>query len=78
MIQRIIIHTLYKGYVFLKLEKYAQALKYYNKILKIDPDYNALLNNIGVIIDALKNYNEAIRCYDKLLKINPNDVYAVY
>ena len=57
--------------------RYEEAIKYYDKILEINPeDQKALLNNGSVLIE-LDKFEEAIKYYDKILEINPNNVKAL-
>ena len=57
--------------------KYEESIKYYDKILEINPnDVNALLNKGSIFIE-LDKFDESIKHYDKILEINPNDVNAL-
>ena len=48
-----------------------QALKYYQKSLKIDPKYADAQNNIGTIWYERKRYGKAIRAYEKAISMRP-------
>jgi tetratricopeptide (TPR) repeat protein len=73
-----------KGLSLYNQRKYHEAIKYYDKALKLNPDFVEALNNKGnAIIQILKNnlsldklsgYKKAIDCYNKALEINPSDV----
>jgi len=57
--------------------KYEESIKYYDKILEVNPnDANALLNKGSVLIE-LNKFDEAIKYYDKILEVNPNDANAL-
>ncbi len=66
------------------LAKYKQdistALKYYDQVIKIDPEDNIALNNIGANLIQLGNASEAKKYFDKALQLNPeypNTHYAL-
>ena len=44
----------------------------YKKILKIDPDHLAVLNNLGVIFQKLRENQKAKEWFEKAIEINPN------
>src|ERR1700687_353282 len=46
-----------------------QALKYYQKSLKVDPKYADAQNNIGTIWYERKRYGKAIRAYEKAIAL---------
>lgn len=58
------------GYQHHKLDRFEEAVEYYDKALAIDPVYVAALNNKGSAYDNLGLFNKAIECYDKLLEID--------
>ena len=47
------------------------AMRCYQKSLKLDPRNSNVLNNLGTVYDSLKNYGMAERMYRKALKIDP-------
>ena len=47
------------------------AINFFDKALKIKPDFVEALNNKGYALYNLRKYNEVIEWYDKALKINP-------
>ena len=57
--------------------RHEESIKYYDKILEINPkDQKALLNK-GSVLSDLERYEESIKYYDKILEINPNHVKAL-
>ncbi len=57
--------------------RYEESIKYYDRILEINPeDQKALLNKGSVLIE-LDEFNNAIIYYDRILEINPNNVKAL-
>ena len=57
--------------------RYEEAIKYYDKILEIDPEDQKALLNKGSVLKNLERYEEAIKYYDKILEIDPNNVKAL-
>ncbi|MGB6686142.1 MAG: tetratricopeptide repeat protein, partial [Candidatus Acidiferrum sp.] len=53
------------------------ALKYYQRAVKVDPQYADAENNVGTIWYQRKNYNKAIRAYEKAIKMR-NDMAVLY
>jgi tetratricopeptide (TPR) repeat protein len=49
----------------------------YCKILKIDPNHLAALNNLGVIFQILEKNQKARDCFEKAIALNPNYVDAL-
>jgi tetratricopeptide (TPR) repeat protein len=53
------------------------ALKYYQRAVKVDPQYADAENNVGTIWYQRKKYNKAIRAYEKAIKMR-NDMAVLY
>ena len=53
------------------------ALKYYEKAVKVDPQYADAENNVGTIWYQRKRYSKAIRAYEKAIKMR-NDMAVLY
>ncbi|MBC7101588.1 tetratricopeptide repeat protein [Methanothermobacter sp. KEPCO-1] len=64
------------GFCFTQNKEYQKALKYYDKALKINPEYAEAWNNKGIILKELKKYKKALKCYNKALEINPELIEA--
>ena len=58
--------------------KLQEATDYYKQVLKIDPNYAAANNNLGIIFKELGEYQKAKDCYEKAIEINPNYLDAHY
>src|SRR5947207_5903914 len=54
-----------------------QALKYYERAVKMDPSYADAQNNIGTIYYQRKRYGKAIKAYQKAIAIR-NDMPILY
>ena len=55
-----------------QMTQIAQARKYYERAVKLDPKYSEAINNLGTVYYAAKSYRRAISQYRKALKIAPN------
>ncbi len=66
----------YKGFALDKLERYEDAIRWWDEALKIDPKNTFAWIYKGFALDKLERYEDAIRCYDEALKINPEDADA--
>ncbi|MDY6864550.1 MAG: tetratricopeptide repeat protein, partial [Halobacteriota archaeon] len=51
---------------------FENAEKEYGKAIRIDPDYAAAHNNLGVLFKDLKRYEEAEKEYGKAIRIDPD------
>jgi tetratricopeptide (TPR) repeat protein len=47
------------------------AQKFYNQVIKIDPNHSQAHNNLGIIFKKLEDYNKAKECYEKAIEIDP-------
>lgn len=66
-----------KGLSFLNLQKYDEAIEYFNKSLKLNPDYPEAWNNKGSAFKDLGNIPNALCCYDKALNLDPSNLGAL-
>jgi len=51
---------------------YDKTLYYYKRILKQNPDFDRVYDNIGVIFNSYENVNHKIKIYEELYTINPD------
>ncbi|MFX1294793.1 MAG: tetratricopeptide repeat protein [Promethearchaeota archaeon] len=61
-----------KGNIFNNLEKYQDALNFYNRAIDTDPNNASAWFKKGNVFVALKKFDNAIDCYNKVNEINPN------
>jgi tetratricopeptide (TPR) repeat protein len=61
-----------KGFTFLNLTKYKEAMGYFDEMLKIAPENHEAWNNKGVCLSGLGDYERAVKCFEKALELNPN------
>ncbi|WP_407375868.1 tetratricopeptide repeat protein [Methanobrevibacter sp.] len=60
-----------KASTLMKLDKFEESEKYYNKSLSVRQNSSAFLN-LGIISKHQNDFNQAIEYYDKALKLNPH------
>lgn len=65
------------GIAYHQLTDTNTARKYYEKAVKVNPEYSEAVNNLGTAFYAHKNYRKAITQYLKALQLNPNSA-SVY
>jgi predicted O-linked N-acetylglucosamine transferase (SPINDLY family) len=53
-------------------KKYPEALKFFDKVIKIAPQNGVAHSNRGNVLQALGKHKEALRAYDLALSIEPN------
>ncbi len=66
----------YKGFDLTEEGKYQEAIKAYDKAIKINPKDSETYNNKGLALGKWGKYQEAIDCFDQALKINPKESMA--
>lgn len=62
-----------KGDTLFNMEKYEDAIFYYEKALSITQKNSNIWNSKGLALYELERYQSAIECYNKALSISPND-----
>lgn len=62
------------GELFAQINRYDQALEFYQKAYQIKKDNLSVLTALGNMSFDLKRYPEAERWYQEALKLNPRDV----
>jgi tetratricopeptide (TPR) repeat protein len=53
-----------------------EAVQWYRKVLEIDPENTAALNNIGIAMQEQGKLDEAVICYNQAISIRPDYVEA--
>jgi tetratricopeptide (TPR) repeat protein len=59
------------GIAYHQMVELDSAKKYYERSIKMRPDYPEAVNNLGTIHYARKNYRRAVGYYKRALKLNP-------
>jgi tetratricopeptide (TPR) repeat protein len=60
------------------LKKYKQAIDYYDKCLKINPNYYDAFNARGLLLETLLRVWDALDSYESAIKIDSKKPYALY
>jgi len=66
------LELLRKGFTFLNLSKYSEAMEYFDEMLKIAPENYEAWNDKGVCLSRLGDYGGAVKCFEKALELNPH------
>ncbi len=64
------------GYAKYQQGQYAEAIKDYDQVIRLDPNYADAYINRGLAKRKLGQYAEAIKDYDQVIRFDPNDVSA--
>ena len=67
-----------KGNRMLSSGEHEQAISFYKKALRINPDYAEGYGNIGAVLARQGRFGKAVLKYEKALKINPDFAEANY
>ena len=60
-----------------RLYNFEQAISYFDKVLKIDPNHLDALSNKGSVLLQLGKFDEAMLYFDQVLEIDPNHTGAL-
>jgi tetratricopeptide (TPR) repeat protein len=59
------------GIAYQQLSEFTSARKYYEKAIKLNPQYAEAVNNLGTVYYAQKSYRRAVEQYRKALRLAP-------
>jgi tetratricopeptide (TPR) repeat protein len=59
------------GIAYHQMLSFEMAKKYYDRALKLKPDYPEAINNLGTVYYAKKNFRRAITYYRRALRLQP-------
>jgi tetratricopeptide (TPR) repeat protein len=57
---------------------YAEAIKAYDKAIRLDPNDAAAWYNKGLALSDQGKYDEALKAYDEAIRLNPDFAKAWY
>jgi predicted O-linked N-acetylglucosamine transferase (SPINDLY family) len=66
-----------KGNTLKNLKRYDKALSFYDKAIKLKPNFVEAYYNKGNTLKNLKRYDDALSCYDQAIKLKP-DYFEAY
>ena len=66
-----------EGNLLINKSKYEEAIKLYDRVLKIDPGSVEALNGKGLAFNKLGRYEDAITWFDNALKIDPTSAQVL-
>lgn len=55
-------------------EQYDEAIDYYRRAIRIEPEKADAINNLGLALSAKGQTDEALDCYRKVIEINPGHI----
>ena len=55
---------------YMQLDDFENAEKYFNRAIKLDPEFAPSYANLGVFYDRQKDYDNAIKFYEKALSLD--------
>lgn len=65
-----------RGLELVNSRNFYEALKYFDKITKMNPNHKIGWNNMGLVYSSLGNHNTAIFCFEKVVKIDSSYILA--
>lgn len=65
-----------RGNALLRLDRYADALNSYDRMLELDRDSEVGWYNRGIALALLERYRDAIASFDEALRLNPENTEA--
>lgn len=67
-----------KGKILVNQDHYKEALRAYNKSIKLNPDNSVVLSDKGSVLCKLGRYREALEVYMKAIDLDPGSIMARY
>ena len=65
------------GTTLLQIENYYEAIKYFDKSIKLNPNLFDAYNNKGIALNKIEKYNESIQNYNQAIKLK-KDFFDAY
>ena len=66
------------GVIHFALDNYEEAIRSYNRAIRLSPNWADAHNNLGNALSKLEKYDEAIKSYNKAIEFKPNYAEAYY
>lgn len=61
-----------------KIQKYTDALKFYEKALKFDPEHKSAYGRMGIVLKNLGKHGEALDMLNKQIEIKPSAFFLIH
>lgn len=71
------VYYLNKGHAYANLKKLDEAVKNYNKCLKLDPQHEMAWVSLAKLYTATGNFQQSVRCWRKVIQLNERAEYLV-
>ncbi len=68
----------WRAFVNEKKENYNLAIKDYNKVIELTPDYPDIYFDRGIAKTQLKQYEDALTDYDEAIRLKPDDAISYF
>ncbi|QTA91070.1 tetratricopeptide repeat protein [Desulfonema magnum] len=68
----------YLGKIFLKTERYQEAMTYFTKAWKADPDISGLKYDLAFLNYKMSDYSKSSELFKQIVKTDPSNVLAHY
>jgi tetratricopeptide (TPR) repeat protein len=65
-----------RGWAYLRLKEYEQAISDFNGALALKPDYARAYGRRGLAFSFLKDYQRAFSDFDRAIELNPEDTWS--
>jgi tetratricopeptide (TPR) repeat protein len=65
-----------RGWAYLRLKEYEQAISDFNSALALKPDYARAYGRRGLALSFLKDYQRAFSDFDRAIELNPEDTWS--
>ena len=67
-----------KGLIYVKEEKYQDAINEFNKALNLDPENIDIYYNLGLMYHDMNDYEAALKNFNQCLNFNQDDAFYLY
>jgi tetratricopeptide (TPR) repeat protein len=60
------------------MDKYGQAIKFYQEAIRINPKDSSAYDGLGTVYYLMDRFNESFNAHQEAIRINPRNLYAYY
>ena len=65
------------GFIYVARDDFAEAAKYFQKALELEPDNHEAINNLGYVYEKMGRFGSAKGIYERALKLHPENVETI-